>query len=150
MFKILSRDTCRTAFFRPLIGTAELLFGTLVLLSGALTLCAQEDQSEKKPDANMRAGQRTADILAATADWQPMLKGDTLDGWAGDTQGYVVEDGVLICKKGGKILMTEKQYAEHKKKEAAKAAAVTEMNRNKCSPEETAAAGEAAFAAAML
>ena len=112
MLKILSLVTCRTVFCPPLVGVSKLLLGTLTLLAGTLTLNGQEQQAEKKVDANMRAAQRATQILQATADWQPMLKGETLDGWSGDTQGYVVEDGVLICKKGSKNLVTEKQYSD--------------------------------------
>jgi len=107
-----ARDTDRTFYLFPVHGTSILLFASLIFVTGTFPLCAQEDPSEKKLDANMRAAQRTAGILAATADWKPLLKGETLEGWTGDTQGYVVEDGVLICKKGGKNLMTEKQYSD--------------------------------------
>jgi hypothetical protein len=43
-----------------------------------------------------------------------LFDGKTLDGWQGDTQGYVVEpgrEGVLVCKKGGHIYTT-KEYAD--------------------------------------
>jgi len=40
-----------------------------------------------------------------------LFDGKTLDGWQGATDGYVAEDGVLICKKGGN-LMTAKEYAD--------------------------------------
>jgi len=40
-----------------------------------------------------------------------LFDGKTLKGWQGDTKGYVVEDGLLVCKPGGN-LYTEKQYAD--------------------------------------
>jgi hypothetical protein len=42
-----------------------------------------------------------------------LFDGKTLDGWQGDTQGYTVEDGVLVCKKeGGGNLFTKKEYTD--------------------------------------
>lgn len=40
----------------------------------------------------------------------PLFNGKNLDGWIGDTKGYVAQDGVLICQPGGG-LFTEKEYA---------------------------------------
>ena len=40
-----------------------------------------------------------------------LFDGKTLKGWQGDTKGYVVEDGLLVCKPGGN-LYTEKEYAD--------------------------------------
>jgi hypothetical protein len=42
-----------------------------------------------------------------------LFDGKTLDGWQGATQGYAVEEGVLVCKKqGGGKLFTEKEYGD--------------------------------------
>jgi len=42
-----------------------------------------------------------------------LFDGKTLDGWEGNTQGYVAENGVLICKKeGGGNLYTAKEYSD--------------------------------------
>ncbi len=40
-----------------------------------------------------------------------LFDGKTLDGWQGDTKGYIPEDGLLICKPGG-ALFTKKEYAD--------------------------------------
>ncbi|GAB6165699.1 hypothetical protein JCM19992_16990 [Thermostilla marina] len=40
-----------------------------------------------------------------------LFDGKTLDGWIGDTKGYVVENGAIVCKPGGN-LYTEKEYAD--------------------------------------
>lgn len=40
-----------------------------------------------------------------------LFDGKTLQGWQGDTKGYVVENGKLVCAPGGK-LMTEKEYSD--------------------------------------
>ncbi len=66
---------------------------------------------EKKPDRNQVAGTRTLGILES-AEWQDLFNGTDLTGWKGDTGGYVVEDGVLVCKKGGHDLRTEKQFGD--------------------------------------
>jgi hypothetical protein len=42
-----------------------------------------------------------------------IFDGKTLNGWTGSTQGYVVENGLLVClKKGGGVLRTEKIYKD--------------------------------------
>ena len=41
----------------------------------------------------------------------PIFNGKDLTGWVGDTKGYVVEDGSMICKPGGNIF-TEKEYSD--------------------------------------
>lgn len=41
----------------------------------------------------------------------PIFNGQDLTGWVGDTKGYVVEEGSMICKPGGNIF-TEKEYAD--------------------------------------
>jgi hypothetical protein len=40
-----------------------------------------------------------------------LFNGRDLAGWVGDTKGYIVEDGKIICKPGGN-LYTEKQYSD--------------------------------------
>jgi len=40
-----------------------------------------------------------------------LFNGRDLTGWQGDTKGYVVEDGRIICRPGGN-LYTEKQYSD--------------------------------------
>jgi hypothetical protein len=42
-----------------------------------------------------------------------IFDGKTLSGWKGATQGYVVEDGLLVCqKKGGGNLFTVKEFGD--------------------------------------
>ncbi|HEG42990.1 MAG TPA: DUF1080 domain-containing protein [Phycisphaerales bacterium] len=40
-----------------------------------------------------------------------LFNGKNLTGWVGDTEGYIVEDGKIVCKPGGN-LYTEKQYSD--------------------------------------
>jgi hypothetical protein len=42
-----------------------------------------------------------------------LFDGKTLDGWKGAPQGYVAEEGVLVCKKeGGGNLFTAKEFGD--------------------------------------
>jgi hypothetical protein len=52
-----------------------------------------------------------ADEVPAEDGFVPLFDGKTLAGWTGSTQGYVVEDGAIVClpDKGGN-LYTEKEY----------------------------------------
>ncbi len=40
-----------------------------------------------------------------------LFNGTDLTGWIGDTKGYIVEDGKIVCKPGGN-LYTEGQYSD--------------------------------------
>jgi hypothetical protein len=80
----------------------------LALVSSVVsTLRAQE----AKPDPNLQAAETAMAILDA-ADWSSLFNGKDLEGWTGDTDGYVAEDGLLVCKKGGKNLLSEKEYSD--------------------------------------
>ena len=79
-----------------------------LILSLATSLLGQD----KKPDPNVEAAERTMAILETTADWKSLFNGSNLDGWTGDTQGYVAEDGMLVCRKGGKSLVTNEEYGD--------------------------------------
>ena len=42
-----------------------------------------------------------------------LFDGQTLDGWQGDTENYVVDDGILVCKQHhSKRLYTAKEYSD--------------------------------------
>ncbi|NBP73520.1 MAG: hypothetical protein EBU57_10270, partial [Alphaproteobacteria bacterium] len=58
-------------------------------------------------DAARVAGERALGILRSAA-WTKLFNGRDLAGWSGDTEGYVVRDGVLVCQKGAKVLQTAK------------------------------------------
>jgi len=46
-------------------------------------------------------------------DFKPLFNGKDLIGWTGDTKGYSVEDGSLVCRKdGGGNLLTESEHAD--------------------------------------
>lgn len=71
--------------------------------------CAAQDAA--KPDANIMAAQTAVEILES-AGWVDLFNGRDLTGWLGDTAGYSVQDGMLICNKGGRNLYTEKEYSD--------------------------------------
>ena len=88
------------------------LFKTAICVAVTLLLSSTGlNAQEKKPDRNQNAGAHALGILES-ADWQDLFNGKDLTGWKGDTAGYVVEDGVLVCKKGGHDLRTEKQFGD--------------------------------------
>ena len=76
----------------------------------ALPLTAQD--KKPKRDVNKLKGAATLERLGSVDSWQTLFNGRDLTGWQGDTEKYVVEDGVLVCQKGAKVLETEKQYSD--------------------------------------
>jgi hypothetical protein len=50
-------------------------------------------------------------LRAEEAGFAPLFNGKDLTGWAGDTKGYVAEDGKIVCRPGGN-LYTEKTYSD--------------------------------------
>jgi hypothetical protein len=63
-------------------------------------------------DVHRLAGSRALEIIDRDAEWQPLFNGRDLSGWSGDTEGYVAEDGKLICRKGAKNLQTEAAFSD--------------------------------------
>jgi hypothetical protein len=42
-----------------------------------------------------------------------LFDGKTLNGWQGNTKGYIAQDGMLVCKKeGGGNLFTDREYSD--------------------------------------
>ena len=83
--------------------------GLLLLAWSINTLNAVAQDT--KPDPNRVAAVRANEILDGAA-WSELFNGKDLTGWIGDTAGYEVVDGILVCKKGGKELATEKEYRD--------------------------------------
>ncbi|MCP4507110.1 MAG: DUF1080 domain-containing protein, partial [Fuerstiella sp.] len=84
---------------------------TVLSLLMATVLATPVLGQEAKPDANIEAGNRAKAILE-TGSWTDLFNGKDLTGWTGDTKGYVAEDGKLVCKKGGKNLVSDKEYSD--------------------------------------
>lgn len=86
------------------------LFLSLSLCVAASSFAAPA--KKKKVDQNRLAGTRALGILKS-ANWTPLFNGKDLTGWTGDTKGYIVKDGVLVCQKGAKLLQTAKDYSDY-------------------------------------
>ena len=71
----------------------------IFVLAAAGTLSAQDTGAGGVSKGEIKEG------------FKSLFDGKSIDGWQGATTGYVVEDGNLVCLKGGK-LMTEKEYAD--------------------------------------
>lgn len=85
----------------------QVLILSVVTVVMELSTIAQE----QKPDPNIVAA-RTASAILESANWSELFNGQDLTGWTGDTAGYTVQDGILVCNKGGKSLYTEKEYSD--------------------------------------
>jgi len=113
-----SSPTCRTVLpFPPSEDTAMLkthlrLMAALVCAAQIVAATAHDTKPTANIDSNRTAADRAQKILDTTAQWTNLFNGTDLNGWTGDTNGYVVENGVLVCKKGGQNLVTKKQYSD--------------------------------------
>jgi hypothetical protein len=50
-------------------------------------------------------------FAAEAPDMRPLFNGKDLSGWIGD--GYMVEDGAIVCTPQGKVLMTEQTFSNY-------------------------------------
>jgi len=82
------------------------MFRTLLSAAFLLTAC-YATAAEQKPETAELSGQASNE---AAYGFVSLFDGKTLAGWQGDTKGYVVENGNLVCAPGGK-LMSEKEYS---------------------------------------
>lgn len=109
---------------RPaLVKTAELLedekLRTKVReLLATLPVAPVEPEVSEAPiaDGRQALAKGSTDITTAAfppeeSDFSSIFNGRDLAGWIGDTRGYIVEDGRIICRPGGN-LYTEKQYSD--------------------------------------
>lgn len=54
-----------------------------------------------------------AAAVADEGDFVSLFNGEDLSGWTGDTDGYAVEDGVLVClKDGGGNLYADRDFSD--------------------------------------
>ena len=74
-------------------------FGTVLLMGFASLVCI-----EHVVGAGLSKEEAGQGFVA-------LFDGKSLDGWQGDTKGYVAENGLLVCKPGGTIF-TDKEYAD--------------------------------------
>jgi hypothetical protein len=66
----------------------RLLIASMVLIAGSFAASAEDE-----------------------AGFAPLFNGKDLSGWVGDREGYMAENGELVCKSGGN-LYTEKEYGD--------------------------------------
>ena len=91
------------------------LFHTAVALfafAGLVTAGHAQDKKPKKADPRKVEGAESMARIDAIESWSDLFNGKDLTGWIGDTKMYVVEDGVLVCQKGAKNLISEKEYSD--------------------------------------
>ena len=80
-----------------------------IALSALLTTTLAQENAAS--DKNILAASNAMRVLAK-AEWRELFNGKDLSGWQGDTNGYEVINGVLVCQKGAKNLRTEKEYGD--------------------------------------
>jgi hypothetical protein len=80
------------------------------LLSAAVAgLLANSVTAQNKQDNS--AGERPLAVLNS-AEWTDLFNGKDLSLWQGDTKGYTAEDGILVCNKGSKDLVSKFEYSD--------------------------------------
>ena len=92
-------------------GALSAAIAALLLSIGAASSLPAQAPQGGQADPQVAAAERPTRILQRAA-WQPLFNGRDLAGWRGDTAGYTVEEGVLVCRKGGKTLETENEYGD--------------------------------------
>ncbi len=89
------------------------VFKTLpILFLAAVSPLQAQQEKEEKPDPNRVEGKATVERIQASAQWTELFNGKNLEGWHGDTEGYIAKDGKLICQAGAKNLYTDKEYSD--------------------------------------
>ena len=73
------------------------------MISALAVLCALAVQGQ--PESATPAPTKEPDFVA-------LFDGTTLKGWVGDTTGYTVESGAIICQPKGTTLLTEGVYGD--------------------------------------
>lgn len=63
-------------------------------------------------DPPARPAQATPDPADGERGFVRLFNGKDLDGWTGDTSGYLVEDGAIVCGPKGTNLYTAGEYSD--------------------------------------
>ena len=90
----------------------RIMMGVMVAAGLAMgTWAFAEETTTNETTTNETAVHNALSDEEKTEGFELIFDGTTLNGWVGDTKGYVVEDGTIVCKPGG-ALYTEKDYAD--------------------------------------
>ena len=81
-----------------------------MLLLASIAGCAQQAATEKTATSTTNAATTQANA-AAEGGFTPLFDGRTLTGGVGDTAGYSVESGAIVCGPKGTDLYPHNEYA---------------------------------------
>ncbi len=90
------------------------MFNARITLLSAILACLLINSAvsqNKQATANLAAGERPLAVLEM-AEWKELFNGTDLSEWQGDTTGYTAEDGILVCNKGSKNLISKREYSD--------------------------------------
>lgn len=88
---------------------AMAIFASCIPATAQVATNPQTNQP-KETNSDHQAG-RIQHLLSETA-WRSIFNGENLEGWSGDVGGYRAQDGILICEKGGKNLVSEESFSD--------------------------------------
>lgn len=86
------------------------MFATL--LAAATLLAIDPPATAPVAPAKPAAKQTAPAAPAVEAGFVSLFNGKDLSGWIGDTKGYVVEDGAIVCGPQGTNLVTADEYGD--------------------------------------
>lgn len=94
-------------------GTLHAMLSTRLLGSGLLLLALASTGLAPLPqDAGSKQPSPPKAPVADEAGFTQLFNGSDLTGWIGDTKGYLVEDGAIVCGPQGRNLYTEREYGD--------------------------------------
>jgi hypothetical protein len=85
----------------------QLAIRSIVVAVAVWTLCGLSARGQA---ASRAAGEAPTDD--AEEGFAAIFDGSTLEGWQGATDGYLVQDGNLVCTEKGGNLYTDKEYGD--------------------------------------
>ena len=91
------------------IRTLSRMHTPILIAFALLAACAPATlpppSKEPKPNTHTATQEKTDGFVA-------LFDGRTLDGWMGDTVGYAVEKGAIVCQAGGTNLFTKEEFSD--------------------------------------
>jgi hypothetical protein len=87
--------------------------GRAAVVCVVLLLSVSPDSARGRAPADDGAPETLQDGAdESDAGFVQLFNGESLEGWQGATDGYVAQDGVLVCLEKGGNLYTDKQYGD--------------------------------------